>query len=55
MAFYHSDLPRLIRERFGQLAMLGARRYLAQLYRQFDMVLAPSRLMAQHLGAMGIA
>ncbi|UUZ49809.1 hypothetical protein LP420_06480 [Massilia sp. B-10] len=33
----------------------GARRYLAQLYRQFDMVLAPSRLMAQHLGAMGIA
>lgn len=55
VAFYHSDLPRLIRERFGQLAMLGARRYLAQLYRQFDMVLAPSRLMAQHLGAMGIA
>jgi alpha-1,6-mannosyltransferase len=54
VAFYHSDLPRLIHERFGRVAMLGARRYLAHLYRQFDMVLAPSRLMAQRLDAMGV-
>jgi alpha-1,6-mannosyltransferase len=54
VAFYHSDLPRLVHERFGQLAMLGTHRYLAQLYRQFDMVLAPSRLMAQRLAAMGV-
>jgi len=54
VAFYHSDLPRLVHERFGRIAMLGARRYLAHLYRQFDMVLAPSRLMVQRLGSMGI-
>lgn len=55
LAFYHSDLQRLVEARFGRLAMHGARRYLVQLYRQFDMVLAPSRLMVQRLGAMGIA
>lgn len=54
VAFYHSDLPRLVGARFGALAMRGARRYLAQLYRQFDLVLAPSRLMVQQLGALGI-
>lgn len=54
VAFYHSDLPRLVSDRFGALAMRGARRYLAQLYRQFDMVLAPSRLMVQQLAALGI-
>ncbi len=55
VAFYHSDLPHLIGQRFGDLAMQGARQYLAQLYRQFDLVLAPSRLMVQQLCGMGIA
>jgi alpha-1,6-mannosyltransferase len=55
VAFYHSDLPRLIENRFGGLATRGARTYLARLYSQFDMVLAPSRLMVQQLGEMGIA
>lgn len=55
VAFYHSDLPRLIENRFGGLATRGARNYLARLYSQFDMVLAPSRLMVQQLGEMGIA
>jgi alpha-1,6-mannosyltransferase len=55
VAFYHSDLPRLIENRFGGLATRGARNYLARLYTQFDMVLAPSRLMVQQLGEMGIA
>ena len=54
LAFYHSDLPRLVQARFGDLAMRGARRYLRQLYRQFDMVLAPSRLMVHQLGELGI-
>lgn len=54
VAFCHSDLPRVLHERFGRLAMLGAQRYLAQLYRQFDMVLAPSRLMVQQLHQLGI-
>jgi len=36
------------------LAMRGARTYLAHLYRQFDMVLVPTRLMAQQLDSAGI-
>jgi alpha-1,6-mannosyltransferase len=54
VAFYHSDLPRLVEHRFGGLVARGARRYLANLYRQFDMVLAPSRLMVQQLADIGV-
>lgn len=54
VAFYHSDLPRLVGDRFGPLGLRSARRYLTQLYRQFDMILAPSRLMVQQLSALGI-
>lgn len=55
VAFYHSDLPRLVGDRFGALAAKAARRYLARLYGRFDMVLAPSRLMVQQLSAIGVA
>lgn len=55
VAFYHSDLPRLMADRFGATAWRGTRSYLAHLYRQFDLVLAPSRLMVDQLGSMGIA
>ncbi len=54
VAFYHSDLPRLVENRFGPHAAQLARRYLAQLYGQFDLVLAPSRLMVRQLQEMGI-
>lgn len=54
VAFYHSDLPQLIGERMGKLVERGARRYLGWLYRQFDLVLAPSRLMVQQLASMGV-
>lgn len=54
VAFYHSDLPRLVENRFGRVIMQGACKYLAHLYRQFDMVLAPSRLMVQQLAAIGV-
>ena len=54
VAFYHSDLPRLLGHRFGALAMRGASAYLSRLYRQFDLVLAPSRLMVQQLADLGI-
>ena len=54
VAFYHSDLPRLVENRFGAHAAQLTRRYLAQLYSQFDLVLAPSRLMVDQLQAMGI-
>ena len=54
VAFYHSDLPRLMANRFGPLAPHVARRYLGHLYRRFDMVMAPSKLMVQQLNRMGI-
>ena len=54
VAFYHSDLPRLVQERFGTTAGRATCRYLRYLYRQFDLVLAPSRLMVQQLAAIGI-
>lgn len=54
VAFYHSDLPRLVENRFGERAAHVTRRYLAHLYGQFDLVLAPSRLMVEQLRAMGV-
>ncbi|MEH6437509.1 glycosyltransferase [Massilia sp. DD77] len=54
IAFYHSDLPRLVENRFGQAARQATHKYLAHLYREFDLVLAPSRLMVEQLDAMGV-
>jgi alpha-1,6-mannosyltransferase len=54
VAFYHSDLPRLVEHRLGKFSASAVRKYLAQLYSQFDMVLAPSRLMVQQLAALGV-
>lgn len=54
VAFYHSDLAQLVGQRFGNLACAGARRYLRQLYRQFDLVLAPSRRIMEQLDGMGV-
>lgn len=54
IAFYHSDLPCLVGNRFGRAARQATCRYLAHLYREFDLVLAPSRLMVEQLDAMGV-
>jgi alpha-1,6-mannosyltransferase len=54
IAFYHSDLPRLVRPRFGQTAEGVTCKYLSHLYRQFDLVLAPSRVMVEQLHEMGV-
>jgi alpha-1,6-mannosyltransferase len=54
VAFYHSDLPRLVENRFGRTAAHATRKYLAHLYGRFDMVLAPSRLMVHQLAMMGV-
>ncbi len=54
VAYYHSDLPRLIRQRLGIFAERAATQYVKYLYRQFDMVLAPSQYIAQKLSDMGI-
>jgi alpha-1,6-mannosyltransferase len=55
IAYYHSDLENLMQLRFGGAGGVIARRYLSELYRQFDLVLAPSRLIVEQLGGMGIA
>ena len=54
VAFYHSDLPRLLQNRFGDAAAGISARYLARLYARFDLVLAPSRRMVEQLQAMGV-
>jgi alpha-1,6-mannosyltransferase len=54
VAFYHSDLPRLVEHRLGRVSAAAVRRYLAHLYGQFDMVLAPSRLMVNQLRDIGV-
>jgi alpha-1,6-mannosyltransferase len=54
IAFYHSDLPRLVQNRFGETMSNGACKYLSHLYGEFDTVLAPSRLMVHQLADMGI-
>jgi alpha-1,6-mannosyltransferase len=54
IAFYHSDLPTLVGQRFGQAARRSAMRYVARLYRRFDMVLTPSMVMVERLRLLGI-
>jgi alpha-1,6-mannosyltransferase len=54
VAFYHSDLPGLVRPRLGQWIARGTCRYLANLYRQFDLVMAPSRVMVEQLAEIGV-
>ncbi|QOY95943.1 glycosyltransferase [Massilia sp. UMI-21] len=54
IAFYHSDLPRLVQNRLGNAISQGTCKYLAHLYREFDTVLAPSRLMVHQLADMGV-
>lgn len=54
VAFYHSDLPRLVQPRLGRWIARGTCRYLANLYRQFDLVLAPSQVMVQQLEEIGV-
>jgi alpha-1,6-mannosyltransferase len=54
VAFCHSDLPRLIGQRYGRRAERLASLYCARLYRRFDLVLAPSRTMTARLHSWGV-
>ncbi|KQW93505.1 hypothetical protein ASC94_12815 [Massilia sp. Root418] len=58
VAFFHSDLPQLVRRRFGPLAGNAAGklagRYLQRLYRECDLLLAPSAAMVQRLEGLGL-
>ena len=58
IAFCHSNLAQMARLGAGPLlgspASAAARRYAVRLYRQFDLVLAPSRAMVAHLHDWGV-
>jgi alpha-1,6-mannosyltransferase len=54
IAYYHSDLPNLVQRRFGPLGGRLAADYIAHLYRQFDLVIAPSKVMAARLRKLGV-
>lgn len=54
VSFYHSDLLQIVEHRFGPAARRAAAKYASYLYRQFDLVLAPSKLMMQRLRDLGV-
>jgi alpha-1,6-mannosyltransferase len=54
MAFYHSDLVRLVSTRLGRWTEPLLRRYVHSLYREFDLVMAPSRAIQAKLAALGV-
>ncbi|HEX8404581.1 MAG TPA: glycosyltransferase [Duganella sp.] len=54
VGFYHSDLHALVGQRFGPRAAALAGKYLRHVYRQFDLVLAPSKLMVHRLNQLGV-
>lgn len=54
VAFAHSDLPRMLACRFGRIVGRAADMYLRKLYARFDLVQAPSQLIAQRLRQSGI-
>jgi alpha-1,6-mannosyltransferase len=54
VGFYHSDLPLLVGQRFGRAARTIATRYVSDLYRRFDLVLAPSQVVVDRLDELGI-
>lgn len=54
VAFYHSDLLQLAAQRGGLAAGRLVTRYAFHVYRQFDLLLAPSKLMAAKLRGIGL-
>ncbi|WP_339799967.1 glycosyltransferase family 1 protein [uncultured Marinobacter sp.] len=54
VGFYHSDLPRLMGDRFGRQVSRRLQRYVVNLYRRFDSVLAPCQIMADRLREWGL-
>jgi alpha-1,6-mannosyltransferase len=54
VAFFHSDVPRLLQQRLGSWIGPLARAYLRGVYSGFDLVLAPSHAMIESLEASGI-
>ncbi len=55
VGFYHSDLPRMVGMRFGRRAAGLTAQYVGELYRHFDLVLAPSCVMVERLHDLGVS
>jgi alpha-1,6-mannosyltransferase len=53
VGFYHSNVPQILGRRFRSIER-PVRRYLRSLYARFDVVFAPSRVMCEYLGALGV-
>ena len=54
VAFCHSNVEELVANTLGKLAARSTRLYLTRLYSRFDLVLAPSAWMRQHLRDAGV-
>jgi alpha-1,6-mannosyltransferase len=54
VAFYHSNLPRLIGRRLGRVSERVVGRYVRLAYERMHLVQAPSRLMCDYLRNLGI-
>jgi alpha-1,6-mannosyltransferase len=54
VGYYHSDLPRLVGSRVGHWTDIILDNYVGRLYRRFDRVLVPSRIMAEKLARLGV-
>ncbi len=54
VAFVHSDLPRMLACRFGRAVGRAADAYVRNLYARFDLVMAPSVLIARRLRQAGV-
>ncbi|HXQ30486.1 MAG TPA: glycosyltransferase [Steroidobacteraceae bacterium] len=55
VAFCHSDVINLMAQRLGRPGAVIAAHYLRALYERFDLVLAPSAVVADHLRLAGVA
>lgn len=54
VAYYHSDLLQIFEKRFGTFARDAVAKYIGWLYRRFDLVFAPSKLMVARLNELGV-
>lgn len=54
VAFFHSDVSRMLSQRIGSWIAPLARKYLRSVYREVDLVLAPSQIMLETLHEAGI-
>jgi alpha-1,6-mannosyltransferase len=54
IAFFHSHLAQVVGRRFGSSVERAITRYVRHVYAQFDLVLAPSRLMCAYLARLGV-